>query len=503
MFGTRDFALRKLRQIGPRYMPFADVAREDLPLSRLLRLSLFQVTVGMALVLLVGTLNRVMIVELAVPATLVGVMISLPLLFAPFRALIGYRSDIHHSALGWRRVPYIWKGTMLQFGGFAIMPFALLVLSGFEEAADAPLWIGHSSAALAFLLVGAGVHMVQTVGLALATDLVPVEEQPKVVGLMYVMLLVGMIASALIFGALLADYTPGKLVRAVQGAAVVTVALNLLALWKQEARDRVRANTVQTHPDFIDAWRLFVRGRTAVGLLVVIALGTMGFGMADVLLEPYGGQVLGMSVAMTTRLTAVLALGGLVGFAVASRVLLRGRDPVDVAWWGTIAGLPAFAFITVSGPLGLPGLFVAGTGLAGFGAGLFGHGTLTATMRSAPRAQTGLALGAWGAVQATAAGIAVALGGLIRDLVTTLPGAESFRPEVPYLPVFTLELLLLAAALVAIALLRRDSARAPRTEPRTMRQARPDRPAATQHPPPLAPRITERDAHDGTRLTAR
>jgi BCD family chlorophyll transporter-like MFS transporter len=459
MFSTRDFALRKLRQIGPRYMPFADVATEDLPLSRLLRLSLFQVTVGMALVLLVGTLNRVMIVELAVPATLVGVMISLPLLFAPFRALIGYRSDIHRSALGWRRVPYIWKGTMLQFGGFAIMPFALLVLSGFEEAADAPLWIGYSSAALAFLLVGAGVHTVQTVGLALATDLVPVEEQPKVVGLMYVMLLLGMIVSALVFGALLRDYTPGKLVQVVQGAAVVTVALNLLAMCKQEARDRARANRVETHPEFIDAWRLFVRGRTALGLLVVIALGTMGFGMADVLLEPYGGQVLDLSVAMTTRLTAVLAMGGLVGFAVASRVLLQGGDPLDVAWWGTLAGLPAFAFIILSGPLGLPWLFVAGTGLAGLGAGLFGHGTLTATMRGAPRAQTGLALGAWGAVQATAAGIAVALGGIIRDVVTALPGAESFRPEAPYLPVFTLELVLLAAALAAIVLVRRKARR--------------------------------------------
>jgi BCD family chlorophyll transporter-like MFS transporter len=67
MFSTRDFALRKIRQVGTRYMPFADVATEDLPLSRLLRLSLFQVTVGMALVLLVGTLNRVMIVELRCP----------------------------------------------------------------------------------------------------------------------------------------------------------------------------------------------------------------------------------------------------------------------------------------------------------------------------------------------------------------------------------------------------------------------------------------------------
>ncbi len=101
-----------------------------LPLGRLLRLSLFQVTVGMAVVLLIGTLNRVMIVELGVPAWLVALMVSLPLVFAPFRALVGFRSDTHRSVLGWRRVPYLWFGTLLQFGGFAIMPFALLVLSG-------------------------------------------------------------------------------------------------------------------------------------------------------------------------------------------------------------------------------------------------------------------------------------------------------------------------------------------------------------------------------------
>jgi BCD family chlorophyll transporter-like MFS transporter len=94
-----------------------------------LRLSLFQLTGGMAFVLLNGTLNRVMIVEMSVPASLVAVMVALPLLFAPLRALVGFRSDTHRSAIGWRRVPYIWMGSLVQFGGLAIMPFALLVLS--------------------------------------------------------------------------------------------------------------------------------------------------------------------------------------------------------------------------------------------------------------------------------------------------------------------------------------------------------------------------------------
>lgn len=450
MFDYRKFALGKLAQIGPRYLPFADVASEDVPLSRLLRLSLFQVTVGMALVLLVGTLNRVMIVELEVPASLVAIMISLPLLFAPLRTFIGFKSDTHRSALGWRRVPFIWKGTMLQFGGFAIMPFALLVLSGYGEAVDAPLWIGHGSAALAFLLVGAGVHMVQTVGLALATDLVPEEDQPKVVGLMYVMLLLGMIASAFIFGALLENYTPGRLIQVIQGAAVVTIVLNGIALWKQEGRDRARAQSRAPQPEFLEAWAHFVRGVGAVRLLVVIALGTFGFGMADVLLEPYGGQVLGMTVAQTTKLTAVLAAGGLLGFGLASRVLGRGMSPLLVSWYGALVGVPAFGAIILASQGGATIVFVAATLATGFGAGLFGHGTLTATMRSAPKEQIGLSLGAWGAVQATAAGIGVALGGVIRDVIDGWQGAEGFTPALSYIPVFGLEMLFLIFALVAL-----------------------------------------------------
>ena len=89
---------------------------------------------------------------------------------------------------------------MVQFGGLAILPFALLVLSGGGEAGHAPVWIGQVGAALAFLLIGAGVHTTQTVGLALATDLAAPESRPKVVGLMYMMLMLGMIVSAIVFG---------------------------------------------------------------------------------------------------------------------------------------------------------------------------------------------------------------------------------------------------------------------------------------------------------------
>ena len=448
--------------LGPRFLPYADVVLPDLPWARLLRLSLFQVSVGMALVLLVGTLNRVMIVELNVPASLVALMVALPLLAAPFRALIGFRSDTHRCELGWRRVPFIYRGTLLQFGGFAIMPFALLVLAGMGESGHLPPVLGQAAAAIAFLLVGAGAHMVQTVGLALATDLTPSESHPKVVGLMYVMLLFGMIVSALVFGALLADFSPGRLVQVVQGAAVVTVVLNFVALWKQEPRNPPRgARPTQPDPSFTECWQRFCQGSDAVRRLIIVGLGTIGFGMADIVLEPYGGEVLGLSVSATTKLTALLAFGGLMGFAFAWFRMARGGHAYRVTQLGTVLGVPAFGLVILAAPLGMPSLFLLGNLMIGFSGALFWHGTLTATMSLAPKDQAGLALGAWGAVQATAAGVAMSLSGILRDAVQYMvegsaPVLGIATAATGYMAVYAVEIALLLITIAAtFPLLRR------------------------------------------------
>ena len=436
---------KSLTNLAPRFLPFADAASDDLPLSRLLRLSLFQISVGMAMVMLVGTLNRVMIVELKVPATLVSLMVALPLLIAPFRALIGFRSDNHRSQLGWRRVPYIWMGSLLQFGGFSIMPFALLVLSGAGQSSQAPTWVGLIGAAGAFVLVGIGMHTVQTAGLALATDLAPVESQPKVVGLMYVMQLVGMMGSALMLGHLLQDYSHGLLIRVVQAVAVMTLVLNVIALWKQEARSRLRKPGTPLEQNFQQAWQSFCQGPHTLRRLLAVGLGTMAFTMEDVLLEPYGGELLNLSVSTTTLLTATLALGGLMGFAWASRVLSQGEDAYRMASWGAWVGVPAFAALIAAAPLASPFVFALGIFGIGMGGGIFAHGTLTATMQMAPADQIGLAMGAWGAVQATAAGLGMALGGMMRDGVALI--STSFMG---YSSVYLLEIVLLAMTLWAV-----------------------------------------------------
>ena len=459
-------------RVGARFLPFADAATPELPLGRLLRLSLFQISVGMAAVLLTGTLNRVMIVELGMSASIVAAMVSLPLLFAPMRALIGFRSDTHRSLLGWKRVPYIWFGTLLQFGGLALLPFALLVMTG---GGSGPAAFGHAGAALAFLLVGAGMHTTQTAGLALATDLATDATRPRVVALLYVMLLVGMMVSALVIGRALDAFTPTKLVQIIQAAAVLTMALNLVALWKQEARDRSATARRDARPAFREAWRAFVARPRTMRLLVAVGLGAAAFGMQDVLLEPYGGQILGLSVGATTSLTALWATGMLGGFVWAARGLAAGADPHRLAGFGVVGGIAAFLCVMFAGPLGAPALLSVGAACIGAGAGLFSVGTLTAAMATAdadgPSAdgvegRAGLALGAWGAVQATATGLAIVVGALTRDWVSAAAvgrrlGPSLAGPTAGYVTVYCVEVVLLLATLVALGPLVRGHAAPP------------------------------------------
>ena len=445
-----------IKTVGTNWLPFADAASEGLPLSQILRLSLFQVSVGMASVLLLGTLNRVMIVELSLAATLVAVMIALPVLIAPFRALLGFKSDNHRSAIGWKRIPYLWFGSLWQFGGLAIMPFALIVLTG-DNVYEVP-FAGEVLAALAFLMTGLGLHMTQTAGIALAADRADDETRPRVVALLYVTFLAGMAVSALIVGFLLRDFSELQLIRVVQGCAVATLALNVIALWRQErVKPMTKAEREAPQPAFRDAWRDYLSGGQAGRLLAVVFVGGLAFNMQDVLLEPYGGEILGLSVAATTTLTAVWATGALLGFWLAARWLAAGQDNFRLAGRGILIGITGFSAVIFAAPLGSPPVFFAGAALIGLGMGLFAVTTLTAAMEMPRRGIVGggLALGAWGAAQATAAGLAVALGGGIRDTVQGLAnagylGPGMMTPDIGYSVVYHIEIGLLFVTLIIL-----------------------------------------------------
>ncbi|MEM8983290.1 MAG: BCD family MFS transporter [Pseudomonadota bacterium] len=447
--------------MAQRLLPLAEASGGDLPMPRLLRLALFQVSVGMAAVLLTGTLNRVMIVELGVPTTLVALMVALPVLAAPFRALIGYRSDRFRSFLGWRRVPFIWVGSLLQFGGFAIMPFALIILSGDTQG---PVVVGQWAAALAFALVGIGMHTTQTVGLALASDLATEKQRPYVVALLFVMLLLGMLVSALLFGGLLQSFSQFRLIQVVQGAAVLTLVLNVVAVWRQEVRRPVTpSKSDRRSGSFSTAWRALLDQPGSKRLLVAVAFGTSAFTMQDILLEPFGADVLGLTVDATTRLTALFAGGMLTAFLLAASWLGRGIDPHRLAGYGALFGVVAFALLSCAAMLASRALFPIATLAVGFAAGLFAVGTLVAAMQLATANASGLVLGAWGAVQATAVGVATIVAGAIHDAVESLASAGHLGDALTsastgYAAVYQIEIVFLFVTLAVIGPLARLSA---------------------------------------------
>ena len=447
-------------KISKHILPFSDAGSTSFSLFQLLRLSLFQISVGMATVMLAGTLNRVMIVELLVPASLVAIMIAIPVLIAPLRTFYGHKSDTYKSFIGWKRIPYMWFGSLFQFGGLAIMPFAIIILSGDQTVG--PSWAGEVLVAIAFLFTGIGMHITQTVGVALAADRATKENRPRVVALLYFMFLFGMGISAVVIGILLADFSKLRLIQVVQGSAVLTLILNLVAVWRQE-QIIINQQKNDKSEKFFLSWKKFISDRKTNSLIWVVFWGTLAFSMQDVLLEPYGGQILGLSVSETTNLTGVWALGALLGLALAANNSKKTVSSVSNAMTALLIGIVGFSAIIFSSPMQFPFLYFLGTLFIGFGTGLFSVSLLIIAMALSSKTNlgSGFILGSWGAAQAIGAGLGIAVGGILRDVVNKIAlsgylGSTFENNSIGYIFVYHLEILFIFITLIVLGMLSQE-----------------------------------------------
>ena len=447
-------------KISKNILPFSDAGSTNFSLFQLLRLSLFQISVGMATVMLAGTLNRVMIVELLVPASLVAIMIAIPVLIAPLRTFYGHKSDTYKSFIGWKRIPYMWFGSLFQFGGLAIMPFAIIILSGDQTVG--PSWAGEVLVAIAFLFTGIGMHITQTVGLALAADRATKENRPRVVALLYFMFLFGMGISAVVIGILLADFSKLRLIQVVQGSAVLTLILNLVAVWRQE-KIIINQQKNDKSEKFFLSWKKFISDRKTNSLIWVVFWGTLAFSMQDVLLEPYGGQILGLSVSETTNLTGVWALGALLGLALAANNSKKTVSSVSNAMTALLIGIVGFSAIIFSSPMQFPFLYFLGTLFIGFGTGLFSVSLLIIAMALSSKTNlgSGFILGSWGAAQAIGTGLGIAVGGILRDVVNKIAlsgylGSTFENNSIGYIFVYHLEILFIFITLIVLGMLSQE-----------------------------------------------
>jgi len=417
---------------------------------RLLRLSLFQLGLGFSVVVFNGALNRVLIAEEQIPAGVVGWLLSLGLFVAPVRALMGFRSDREKRTFGYRRLPYAWYGTMMVFCGLSAAPFSLLLLSKASQLnSDVPFPVAIFLCTLIFLLYALGAHVGQTGYLALVTDLTPKHERSRAMVLLWIALIIGQILSAFVVGFFLEDFHPIKLIQVMQSASVVFLVLAVVAIWKQdrpvELEDEVE--------DFSSQIWALLSARKMRLFFALLFFGTLGLTAQDILLEPYGGQVLGMSVAATTRLTALWGIGMLIAMLIAWRVVPRLDSPLPVTTAGCLVGLAGFGLITSASAARSVVMFAAGAMVIGVAGGLFLISTLSLIAYLADIKTAGMYVGLWGLVQTTAAGLAALAGSNLRDAVARLTGDVARG----YTAVYMAEMVFIALALVLLALIPRGA----------------------------------------------
>jgi BCD family chlorophyll transporter-like MFS transporter len=418
---------------------------------KVLRLGLFQFGLGLSLAPITGTLNRVLIDNLGISAAIVGFLIAIHYFVSPVRALIGFRSD-QSRAIGRWRTPYIVLGGLLTFGGLANTPFALLLLGGHGHLPFGP---ALAICTLIFLAYGVGVNIVETAYLALVSDLTPPQERGRVLAVLWMMLVLGTVVSSLLLGSLLVTYTDERLIAIVKSSALVFLLLTIASLWGQE---KLRPNglvdtpgdELRTRMSLGEALRLLARQPGMRGLFAVLFLATVAFATHDVLLEPYGGQVLKMSVSATTNLTALWGVAMLLAVAGAGWLLWRAHSPVLPIVLGCAVGALGFLVVGLSSDAALVGPFRSGVALIGMGRGLFIVGSVALVMWLADRSHAGLFLGLWGVMQALAQGVGTVCGGLARDLAQRSTGSVALG----YTLVYAAALVCLVLALAVLFALR-------------------------------------------------
>ncbi len=404
------------------------------------RLGLVQACLGAVVVTTTSTLNRVMVVELALPALLPGVLVALHYLVQMLRPKLGHGSDVTA-----RRTPWIMGGmAVLAAGGFL--------------AALATVWMGSSPAAgialavAAFVLIGLGVGAAGTSLLVLLAKRVAAERRAAAATTVWLMMIIGFAVTAGVSGKLLDPYTPARLLQVCGGVCTLALVLALLAVWGVEtpqapadagapeaAKPAFRAALAQVWADG-DARRF----------TIFVFVSMLAYSAQDLILEPFAGMVHGFTPGQSTQLSGVQHGGVLLGMLMAAFAgrQLAGHALGSLRGWvvgGCIASAIAMAGLVAAGLSGpawplKPTVFVLGVSNGAFSIAAIGSMMALAT-QGAP-GHEGVRMGLWGAAQAVAFGIGGLVGAAASDVSRRLIGT----PGEAYAVVFGLEGLLFVVA---------------------------------------------------------
>lgn len=403
-----------------------------------LQLALLHAAVALTAVPADSTLNRVMKTELALSATLVALLVSLPYLFAPIQVAIGSFAD-RNPILGRRRTPYIILGILLSVGGVFLAPTAVFTFPTNPAAAIL-------LSLLAFGMWGMGFNFATVSYFSLATELSGESERSQTISVMYFVMLISVITMGIVISELVEPYSATAVSQAVYLTGGLALLLGIIGIIGLEP-PQSDIKTVDKQIPLNTLFNTLTSNHQAVRFFIYLVFLLAAILGQDVILEPFGGDVLQLSVSSTSRLTSIYGACFLLTLLIAS-YLEKWVDKMAVARLSSWSAIAAFGLLLLSGVLLNVPLFYFGVVLIGFAIGLSTVSNHSLMLDMTTPQNVGLFIGAWGMATAFARLTGSLISGVVIDAVT----AVSLNAALPYLIAFVLNIGFL---FVSIVLLRR------------------------------------------------
>lgn len=408
----------------------------------LVQLALVHVGVSITVVPVTSTLNRVMIADMQMPVTLVAVLVALPYLLSPVQIFLGNWSD-RHPAADYHRTPWILLGGLLAAtGSYFTVHVAYLLDDNFI--------MGLGAAAIVFCLWGVGINAASVSYLSLVTELADESGRSRAVSIMWTAMIASTIATSLGLSRMLATPAPlskETLLTAFGVICLVSVIFVLVGSYRIEPRASTRTyQPANSADDPMLVLRLLALNPQARRFFVYLMVVLISIHAQDVLLEPFGAEALGMSVAVTSRLTSIWGTGIFITL-LAGILFVKRFGKKNGANVGAYVTAVAFASIIAAGLLGNANLFVGSVFLLGLGGGLMTVSNLSFMLDMTVPQAAGLYIGAWSVANFAGQAVGNIVSGILWDLFFWLTG----NPLLGYAAVFSLEI---AGLLLAVWLFR-------------------------------------------------
>jgi len=406
-------------------------------LRKRLQLGLVHLAVAMTLVPINSTLNRVMIKEFSISATLVAVMASLPYLISPIQVAIGSFSD-RHPILGFYRTPYILVGLLLCVGGVVISPQVAFTLA---DQFSLGLIIGF----VAFGAWGIGYNLAAVSYLSLASEISHEKERGRTIAIMWVMMILGIIFTAVTLSRLVDPYTEFALQRAfriIGGAALVLGLVGLIGLENPNSGRTSGPEERYTWSNMVKVILKNPQAKLFFWYLIILLAALLG---QDILLEPFAAEAFKMTVKQTTRITSFWGIFVMVALIITGWLETKHPKHIIAAWGGWVAFL-GFAMISTSGIFRSQGMFYSGVVFLGIGTGVSTVSNLSLMLDMTVQGQVGLFIGAWGMANAISRLVGSILGGAGRDILTHFSGDALLG----YIVVFGIMALFMVVSLIML-----------------------------------------------------